>query len=102
MGKNLQQFQSVEDRLVSELSVSKSILKKRGVISLSVEDFFNLQDQETSTDYLNQLNSSFVDYDNRYIKLGFRYNFGNTKLKTNEPDPDQEELDERKRLKDLN
>jgi len=102
VGKNLQQFQSVEDRLVSELSVSKSILKKRGVISLSVEDFFNLQDQETSTDYLNQLNSSFVDYDNRYIKLGFRYNFGNTKLKTNEPDPDQEELDERKRLKDLN
>ncbi|WP_225035954.1 outer membrane beta-barrel family protein [Winogradskyella sp. SM1960] len=98
VGKNLQQFQTVEDRLVSELSISKSIFKKKGVISLAVEDFFNLQDQETSIRYLNQSSSSIVDSDNRYIKLGFRYNFGNTKLSTNERATSAEE---RQRLKDM-
>jgi len=99
VGKNLQQLQTVENRLVSELSVSKRILNDKGVLSLSVEDIFNLQDYETSTRYLNQSSSSFVDSDNRYIKLGFRYKFGNTKLKTNERTTSAEE---RQRLKDLN
>ncbi|MBU2926731.1 TonB-dependent receptor domain-containing protein [Winogradskyella psychrotolerans] len=98
VGKSLQQFQTVEDRLVSELSISKSIFKKKGVISLAVEDFFDLQDQDTSIRYLNQSSSSFVDIDNRYIKLGFRYNFGNTKLSTNERATSAEE---RQRLKDM-
>lgn len=98
VGKNLQQFQTVGDRLVSELSVSKSIFKKKGIISLSVEDLFNLHDYETRVDYLNQSSSGFVDADNRYIKLGFRYNFGNTKLSTNERATSAEE---RQRLKDM-
>ncbi|SDG77205.1 TonB-dependent receptor domain-containing protein [Winogradskyella thalassocola] len=99
IGKNLQQFQTVEDRLVSELSLSKTVFKKKGVISLAVEDFFNLQNYETSTRYLNQSSSGFGDIDSRYIKLGFRYNFGNTKLNTNERTTSAEE---RERLKDLN
>ncbi|MDN3491555.1 TonB-dependent receptor domain-containing protein [Winogradskyella bathintestinalis] len=98
VGKNLQQFQKIENRLVTELSISKSIFKKKGVISLTVEDIFNLQDFETTTDYLNQSNSSFVDSDNRFIKLGFRYKFGNTKLSTNERATSAEERD---RLKDM-
>ncbi|NNE31319.1 MAG: TonB-dependent receptor [Winogradskyella sp.] len=99
VGKNLQQLQTVENRLVSELSVSKTVFNKKGVISLAIEDFFNLQDYKSSTNYLNQLNSNFTDADNRYIKLGFRYNFGNTKLRTNERATTAEE---RQRLKDLN
>ncbi|WP_299121361.1 TonB-dependent receptor [uncultured Winogradskyella sp.] len=99
VGKNLQQFQTVKDRLVSELSISKSIFNKKGVISLAVEDIFNKHDYDSSINYLNQSSRSFVDADNRYIKLGFRYNFGNTKLNTNERTTDAEE---RERLKDLN
>jgi len=99
VGKNLQQFQTVEDRLVTELSISKSIFKNKGIISLAVEDFFNLQDYETSLGYSNQSSSSFVDWDNRSIKLGFRYKFGNTKLSTNERAVSAEE---RERIKDLN
>ncbi|REG89365.1 TonB-dependent receptor domain-containing protein [Winogradskyella sediminis] len=98
IGKNLQQFQTVEDRLVSELSLSKTVFKKKGVISLAVEDFFNLQNYEASTHYLNQSSSSFIDRDTRYIKLGFRYKFGNTKLSTNERTTSAEE---RQRLKDM-
>jgi hypothetical protein len=99
VGKNLQQLQTVEDRLFSELSVSKTVLNKKGIISLSVEDLFNMQDSDLRLGYLNQSSSSFVDSDNRFIKLGFRYNFGNTKLNTNERTTSAEE---RQRLKDLN
>ena len=102
VGKNLQQLQIVEDRLFSEFSVTKAILNKKGIISLSVEDLFNLQDSDSSLRYRNQSSSSFVNSDNRFIKLGFRYKFGNTKLNTNEPDPHEEEREERQRIKDLN
>ncbi|WP_439152626.1 TonB-dependent receptor domain-containing protein [Winogradskyella sp.] len=99
LGKNLQQFETMKNRLVSEFSVSKSIFKNRGTLSLSVEDLFNLQDYETSLRYLNQSSSSYWDMDNRFIKIGFRYKFGNTKLSTNERSTDAEE---RERIKDLN
>lgn len=102
VGKNVQQLQTIENRLFTEFSITKSILKKKGVISLSVEDIFNYQDSESSLRYRDQSSSSFVDSDNRFIKLGFRYKFGNTKLKTNEPDPGEEEREERQRIKDLN
>jgi Outer membrane protein beta-barrel family/CarboxypepD_reg-like domain len=98
VGKNLIQLQNAEDRLFSELSITKSVLNKKGVISLTVEDLFNLQNQETSLEYLNQSSNSFVNIDNRYIKLGFRYKFGNTKLSTNERTTSEEE---RQRLNDM-
>lgn len=91
VGKNLQQFQTIDNRLVSELSVSKTILKKKGIITLALEDFFNLQDYKSRTRYLNQSSFGNVDVDNRSIKLGFRYKFGNTKLSTNERTTDAEE-----------
>ncbi|MFC4722813.1 TonB-dependent receptor domain-containing protein [Geojedonia litorea] len=97
VGKNLQGFRTVEERWVSSLSLTKSIFNKRAVISLSAEDLFNLQDFESSTHYLNQSSSSKVNLDNRNIKIGFRYNFGNTNLKTNSRTKD---LKERDRLKD--
>jgi len=93
LGKNLQGFQTVEDRLYSQLSISKTILNKKGVLSLSVSDFFNKHDFEVSTQYQNQFNKQFVDVDDRYIKLGFRYKFGNTRLETNQRAIDTEERD---------
>ena len=98
VGKNLQQFQTVEDRFVSELSISKSIFNKKGVISLAVQDIFNLQDYESTINYLNQSSFRLEDIDNRFVRIGFRYNFGNTKLSTNERSTD---AIERERLKDL-
>ncbi len=98
VGKNLQQFQTSENRLVSTFNVSKAIFNKKGIISLSIEDAFNYQDFETSISYLNQSSSSLIDVDNRTVKLGFRYKFGNTKLSTNERPSDAEERD---RLKDM-
>ncbi|RIA11091.1 outer membrane receptor protein involved in Fe transport [Flavobacteriaceae bacterium MAR_2010_72] len=96
VGKNLQGFRTVEDRWVSSLSISKSLMNKKAVISLSAEDLFNTQDFEDSTRYLNQFSSTRTNLDNRYIKLGFRYNFGNTILNTNAR---TKNLKERDRLK---
>ena len=95
LGKNLQGLQTVEDRLYSNLSISKSILKKKGTLSLTVSDLFNMQDFEVATRYANQFSSNNTDLDNRFIKLGFRYKFGNTKLETNER---TKQLEERDRL----
>jgi outer membrane receptor protein involved in Fe transport len=92
VGKNLQGLQTVGDRLVSEFSITKTVLKKNGVISLAISDVFNEQDFEIRTRYLNQNNSNIINLDNRYIKLGFRCKFGNTRLKTNESIKGQEEL----------
>lgn len=93
----LQGFRDVGARLESELSISKTILKKKAVISLSAADLFNLGDFETTTDYLNQRSYNHTDLDNRYVKLGFRYKFGNTILQTNER---QKDVKERERIKD--
>lgn len=98
VGKNLQGLQIVEDRLVSDLSITKSVFNKRGVFSLSVEDLFNEQDYRYGTRYFNQSSRQFTNADNRFVKLGFRYKFGNTKLNTNERSTEAEERD---RLKDL-
>lgn len=97
--KNLQYLSTIEGRLISVLSVSKSIFNKKGILSLAVEDIFNTQDYNLQTQYLNQFSTIFYNADNRFIKLGFRYNFGNTKLNTNERTTDAKE---RERLKDLN
>ena len=97
--KNLQYLSTIEGRLISVLSVSKSIFNKKGILSLAVEDIFNTQDYNLQTQYLNQFSTILYNADNRFIKLGFRYNFGNTKLNTNERTTDAKE---RERLKDLN
>lgn len=93
--KNLQGFQRVDDRLVSDLSITKSILNKKGMLSLSISDLFNTQDFDIETKYENQFSTNHLNFDNRYIKLGFRYKFGNTKLQTNAR---TKELEERERL----
>ena len=98
VGKNLYALQTIEDRLVTGLSLTKSILNKKGVISLSFEDLFNFQDEKRSVRYLNQSSRQNIDVDNRFVKLGFRYKFGNTGLSTNERTTDVEERD---RIKDL-
>ncbi|WP_223270815.1 TonB-dependent receptor domain-containing protein [Subsaximicrobium wynnwilliamsii] len=91
-GNHLEAFQTVDERLFSELSVVKSVLDKKGVVSLSVGDIFNAQDIRTRVRYQNQFSFGKSDIDNRYIKVGFRYKFGNTRLETNERSIDLEEL----------
>lgn len=93
VGKNIQAFQIVEDRLFSQLVISKSLWNKKASVSLTVSDIFNMHDFDVTTQYQNQFNSQFIDIDDRFVRLGFRYNFGNTKLDTNQRSIETEERD---------
>ena len=86
-------LRTVDGRFYSELAISKSILKNRASISLSAGDLFNKQDERSRFRVLNQSSSVTTDIDNRFIKLGFRYNFGNTRLENNKRGISQEERD---------
>ncbi|MBT8274170.1 MAG: TonB-dependent receptor [Bacteroidia bacterium] len=99
ISKNVQGFQTVDTRLLSEFSMSKLILKGKGVLSLYISDLFNEHDFLVRTKYLDQDSSIFSNLDNRYIRLGFRYKFGNTKLDSNERALSKEE---RERLSERN
>lgn len=95
VGKNQQAFQIADSRLVSDLSFSKSVFKNKGTLSLAFADLFNTQDFVISSRFGNQNNVNYSDLDNRYVKLGFSYKFGNTGLKTNARNKN---INERERL----
>lgn len=96
--KNIQGLRVVDSRLLSELSIRKTIFDGRGIVSVSASDLFNDHDFFDRTEYLDQNSSIFSNFDNRYIRIGFRYKFGNTKLSTNERTRSQKELE---RLKEM-
>lgn len=93
LSKNMNGFREINDLLFSNLTVTKSILKKKATVSLLISDLFNTQSFKIKSRYLNQDNTSIVNQDTRTIKLGFRYNFGNTNLETNQRNKSQEETD---------
>jgi outer membrane receptor for Fe3+-dicitrate len=97
LGKNIQGFQIVNTRWDTFLTVSKTLFKDKGSISLSFSDLINKQDFSRSLNFLDQSSNIFNDIDSRYITLGFRYKFGNTKLSSNERSTSKEEIDRLKK-----
>ena len=91
VGKNLLGLQVHQGSFYSDLTISKTIWNKKGAISLVASDLFNTQDFKTTSNFLNQSNTRFADQDNRYVKLGFSYKFGNSTLETNEKDKSNKE-----------
>ena len=62
----------------------------RPALVLMATDLFNTQEFNIESRYLNQYNTSIIRQDTRTVKLGFRYNFGNTNLETNQRTKSQE------------
>ncbi len=93
IGKNQQGFQTVDGRLATNFAIKKTILNKKATLSLSAADLFNTQDFTVNAEYLDQNNSRYSNQDNRYIKFGFSYKFGNTTLETNERTKARKERD---------
>jgi len=91
----VQGLRVVGSRTETNLSFRKTMFKGKGSLSLAISDLFDTQDIYTATKFFNQNSSVNTDLDTRYIKLGFRYNFGNTRLSTNER---ASSVDERDRL----
>ncbi len=91
--ENIQGLRRVEPLLLSAVDFSKSILKGKGALSLGFSDLFNESDYFVSTRFLNQNSTNFANLDNRLVRVGFRYSFGNTKLNSNEAELDYDERD---------
>lgn len=82
---------------INELGVAfrKTIWNKSASISLAVEDVFNQSNEFFTRQYLTQDNSSSVRRENRLLLLGFRYSFGNTRIRNNKK---HKKVDERNRI----
>ncbi len=93
ISESQQGFQMIDARLISDLAIKKTILDKRGAVTLSFADLFNTQDYTVSNRYLNQDNSRFLNQDNRYVKIGFSFKFGNSGLETNQRSNEVQERD---------
>lgn len=66
------------------IGLRKSLWDNRAVLSLNVNDIFNNTNTRLTSQYLNQDNSFFAREETRYIQIGFKYNFGNFRLKDNQ------------------
>lgn len=79
----------------SNLSISfrKTIWNKRASITVGVDDVFNTNNIPVTTKYYNQDNSYFAKAESRLFRLGFRYNFGNYKLRNNNRSQKTDEKD---------
>lgn len=92
-GRNLDGFRISENILTSDLAIKKTILKKKGTVSLAVSDIFNLSDYDVRFRFNNQNSRNIIKVDNRYVKIGFSYAFGNTTLNTNARRKEHKEKD---------
>jgi len=93
VGEHIQGFQIAHTRWFSFFTVAKKLFKDKASVSLSFSDFLNKQDASRTVSFLDQSSRILNDLDSRYISLGFRYKFGNTKLSTNQRSTSKEELD---------
>tara|TARA_R110002020_G_scaffold259768_2_gene473716 strand:- start:55218 stop:57650 length:2433 start_codon:yes stop_codon:yes gene_type:complete len=71
----------------------KTFFSDRLVTTASVEDILNTLNLPLSSQYLNQDNGFFAKSENRFVRFGIKYNFGNFKLSDNERSTDAEERD---------
>ncbi|MDT0294710.1 TonB-dependent receptor domain-containing protein [Mesonia ostreae] len=80
----LQGSYQMNDMLNLSLGVRKSFWEKRAELSLHLADVFNSYATQLNSTYLNQDNGFFAHPENRYVRLGFKYHFGNFRLKDNQ------------------
>ncbi|MCH2196914.1 outer membrane beta-barrel family protein [Kordia sp.] len=84
ISSNIQGLSEISDRNFVNLSLRKALWNKKAIVSLTVNDILNGQEFTKQTQFVNQNNNYFTNYDTQTIRIGFRYNFGNTKLQTNQ------------------
>lgn len=65
------------------ISFRKTFWKRDASISLGIEDIFNNGNITSTRDYLDQRNTTNTRFENRLFVFGFRYKFGNTKIRDN-------------------
>ncbi|EDP96782.1 outer membrane beta-barrel family protein [Kordia algicida OT-1] len=84
ISSTIQGLSEVSNRSLVNLSLRKTLWNKKVTLSLSLNDIFNGQEFTNTTRYFNQNSFYRTNLDLQTIRIGFRYNFGNTKLQTNQ------------------
>lgn len=77
------------------ITFRKTLWDNRASISVGVEDIFNQGDLFNTRQFLDQYNTSLARRENRLFTFGFRYKFGNVKIRDNKK---SRRVDERSRL----
>ncbi|PKD21636.1 hypothetical protein APR41_01200 [Salegentibacter salinarum] len=75
------------------LGFRKTLWNNRAELSLNINDIFNNTNTRLTSQYLNQDNSFFAREETRYVRVGFKYNFGNFRLEDNQRSIDAAERD---------
>jgi len=75
------------------LGFRKTLWNNRAELSLNINDIFNNTNTRLTSQYLNQDNSFFAREEMRYVRIGFKYNFGNFRLEDNQRSIDAAERD---------
>ncbi|QLG45396.1 TonB-dependent receptor family protein [Costertonia aggregata] len=78
---------------VLNIGLKKSLWNKRAVVSLTAEDLLGRANPRYTSRYLNQDNSYRPVPETQFVRLGFKYNFGNFKLGDNERAFEKKERD---------
>ncbi|OAD90973.1 hypothetical protein A7A78_03930 [Aequorivita soesokkakensis] len=66
------------------ISLRKELWSKRASITMGVDDLFDtLKDMSSISRYYNQDNHFYANLEYRVFRLGFKYNFGNARLRDN-------------------
>lgn len=86
----------VSSRAQVDFGLKKSFNNGKWTLSFRASDVFLTSNFTIKNNYNNQNNQYYARFDNRWVQLGLRYKFGNTKLQTNQ---NTKELEERDRLK---
>lgn len=71
----------MKNQFICSVSFRKSIWKNRASITVGVDDIFDTNNIPVTSRYYNQDNNYFAKSESRLFRLGFKYNFGNYKLR---------------------
>jgi len=73
------------------VSIKKEFWNRRASVTAGVNDIFNTYNVPVTSRYYNQDNSYFAQDESRLFTLGFKYNFGNARLRDNSRKPSTDE-----------
>lgn len=73
----------IKDQSYLSISFRKEFWNKRASLSVGVDDIFDTYNIPISSRYYNQDNSYFARTESRLFRAGFKYNFGNARLRDN-------------------
>lgn len=83
------------NQFICSVSFRKSLWDNRASINAGIDDIFNTNNIPVTSRYYNQDNNYFAHPESRMVRVGFKYNFGNYKLRNNN---NKDKIDEEHRL----